>query len=389
LLLLHRNLEMKIPVLDLKRQYQQLKGEIDTAIDSVLESTQFVLGPEVQLLEQEISQYLGVKHSIAVNSGTDALIIALRALNIGAGDEVITTSFSFYATAESISLVGAKPIFVDINPQSFNIDTNAIKDKITDKTKAIIPVHLYGQPAAMTQIIAIAQEYDLKVIEDCAQAFGAIYHGDCLECSEVCDNEDTLTGTYVGGIGDVGAYSFYPTKNLGAYGDGGMIVTNDDSIAELAKMLHLHGAKKNYHNELLGYNSRLDSLQACILRIKLKYINQWNQARRNIAETYNQLLANNPNIITPTITKGHVFHQYTLKVTNGKRDALKEYLANLGIGSMIYYPIPQDQLPVYQGQYIPNPISMKLAEEVLSLPIYPELSLENVKTVAKAINNFP
>lgn len=390
MLLVHRNLEMKIPVLDLKRQYQQLKGEIDTAIDRVLESTQFVLGPEVQLLEQEISQYLGVKHSIAVNSGTDALIIALRTLNIGAGDEVITTSFSFYATAESVSLVGAKPIFVDINPYSFNIDTDAIKDKITDKTKAIIPVHLYGQPAFMTQIMAIAQEYDLKVIEDCAQAFGAVYYGDCIECNKACDDRqrETLTGKYVGGIGDVGAYSFYPTKNLGAYGDGGMIVTNDDSIAELAKMLHLHGAKKNYHNELLGYNSRLDSLQACILRIKLKYIDQWNQARRNIAQTYNQLLANNPNIITPTITKGHVFHQYTLRVTNGKRDELKEYLANLGIGSMIYYPIPQDQLPVYQGQYIPNPISMKLADEVLSLPIYPELSLENVEAVAEAINNF-
>lgn len=390
MLLLHRNLEMKIPVLDLKRQYQQLKGEIDTAIDRVLESTQFVLGPEVQLLEKEISQYLGVKHSIAVNSGTDALIIALRALNIGAGDEVITTSFSFYATAESVSLVGAKPVFVDINPHSFNIDTNAIKDKITDKTKAIIPVHLYGQPAAMTQIMTMAQEYGLKVIEDCAQAFGAVYYGDCIDCNKTCDDnqKETLTGKYVGGIGDVGAYSFYPTKNLGAYGDGGMIVTNDDSIADLAKMLHLHGAKKNYHNELLGYNSRLDSLQACILRIKLKYIDQWNQARRNIAQTYNQLLGNNPNIIIPIITKGHVFHQYTIRVTNGKRDELKEYLAKLGIGSMIYYPIPQDQLPVYQGQYIPNAISMKLAEEVLSLPIYPELSLENVEAVSEAINNF-
>ncbi|MGI0483079.1 DegT/DnrJ/EryC1/StrS family aminotransferase [Geminocystis sp. CENA526] len=379
---------MKIPVLDLKRQYQQLKGEIDSAIDHVLESTQFVLGPEVQLLEQEISQYLGVKHSIAVNSGTDALIIALRALNIGAGDEVITTSFSFYATAESVSLVDAKPVFVDINPQSFNIDTEAIKDKITDKTKAIIPVHLYGQPASMTQIMAIAEEYGLKVIEDCAQAFGAVYYGDCLECHKPCEDKEGIIGKYVGGIGDVGAYSFYPTKNLGAYGDGGMIVTNDDSIAELATMLHLHGAKKNYHNELLGYNSRLDSLQACVLRIKLKYINQWNQARRNIADTYNQLLANNPNIITPMMTKGHVFHQYTIRVINGKRDELKEYLANLGIGSMIYYPIPQDQLPVYQGQYTPNPISMKLAQEVLSLPIYPELSLENVVEVAQAINNF-
>lgn len=381
---------MKIPVLDLKPQYQQLKAEIDQAIASVLESTQFVLGPEVKLLESEIANYLGVKHAVGVNSGTDALIIALRALNIGAGDEVITTSFSFYATAESISLVGAKPIFADIQEDSFNIDPSKIKDKITNKTKAIIPVHLYGQPVAMTQINTIAQEYGLKVIEDCAQAFGAVYYGDCIGCHQSCDDNQRqrITRKYVGGIGDVGAFSFYPTKNLGAYGDGGMIVTNNDDIAELSQMLRVHGAKKNYHNELLGYNSRLDSLQACVLRVKLKYIDKWNQARRNIAENYNQLLANNPNIITPNITKGHVFHQYTIRVTNGKRDQLKNYLANLGIGSMIYYPIPQDQLPVYKQQYQPNSITMKLAEEVLSLPIFPELSSEKVAEVAQAINSF-
>ncbi len=381
---------MKIPVLDLKPQYQQLKAEIDRAIANVLESTQFVLGSEVKLLESEIANYLGVKHAIGVNSGTDALIIALRALNIGAEDEVITTSFSFYATAESISLVGAKPIFADVQEDSFNIDFSKIKDKITSKTKAIIPVHLYGQPAAMTEINTIAQEYGLKVVEDCAQAFGAVYYGDCLGCHQSCDDDQRqqITGKYVGSIGDVGAYSFYPTKNLGAYGDAGMIVTNSDEIDELAKMLRVHGAKKNYQNELLGYNSRLDSLQACILRVKLKYIDQWNKTRRNIAENYNQLLSNNPNIITPNITKGHVFHQYTIRITNGKRDQLKDYLANLGIGSMIYYPIPQDQLPVYKGQYQPNSVTMKLAQEVLSLPIFPELSLEKVAEVAQAINNF-
>ncbi|BAQ60607.1 pleiotropic regulatory protein [Geminocystis sp. NIES-3708] len=381
---------MKIPVLDLKPQYQQLKAEIDQAIANVLESTQFVLGPEVKLLESEIANYLGIKHAIGVNSGTDALIIALRALNIGAGDEVITTSFSFYATAESISLVGAKPIFVDIQKDSFNIDPNTIKDKITSKTKAIIPVHLYGQPAAMTQILSIAKEYGLKVIEDCAQAFGASYDGNCVGCYQNCDDNQrqNITGKYVGGIGDVGAFSFYPTKNLGAYGDGGMIVTNSDDIAELSRMLRVHGAKTNYNNELLGYNSRLDSLQACVLRVKLKYINQWNQLRRKIAQTYNELLANNPNIITPKMSKGHVFHQYTIRITNGKRDQLKDYLADLGIGSMIYYPIPQDQLPVYKKQYQPNSITMKLAEEVLSLPIFPELSLDKVVEVAQAINNF-
>ena len=371
-------------------QYQQLKPEIDQAIARVLESTQFVLGPEVQKLESEIADYLGVKYAIGVNSGTDALVIALRSLDIGAGDEVITTPFSFYATAESISIVGAKPIFADIQADSFNLDPNTIIPKITHKTKAIMPVHLYGQPVAMSKISAIAKEYNLKVIEDCAQAFGARYHGDCIECEQDCDENirTSLIGKYVGGLGDVGAYSFYPTKNLGAYGDGGMIVTNDDKIADLAQMLRVHGSKKSYHNELLGYNSRLDSLQACILRVKLNYIDKWNQSRTQVAQTYNQLLQDTPDIITPAITPGHVFHQYTIRVTNGKRDQLKEFLGAQGIGSMIYYPIPQDQLPVYQNQYQPSPVSIQLADEVLSLPIYPELSLDSVAIIAENIHKF-
>jgi dTDP-4-amino-4,6-dideoxygalactose transaminase len=381
---------MKIPVLDLQAQYSQLKDEIDNAIASVLSSTQFILGTEVQKLETEIADFLGVKYAIGVNSGTDALVIALRALNIGAGDEVITTSFSFYATAESISMVGAKPIFVDIDRDSFNINATEIKAKITSQTKAILPVHLYGQPAPMAEINAIAEEYNLKVIEDCAQAFGAVYHGDCLGCQQKCQENyrQALQGKYVGSLGEVGAFSFYPTKNLGAYGDGGMIVTNNEEIADLAKMLRVHGAKINYHNEMLGYNSRLDSIQAAILRVKLKYIKQWNNDRFKIAETYNQLLANIPSIITPSLTKGHVFHQYTLKIINGKRDELKEYLASKGIGSMIYYPIPQDQLPVYAGKYEPNPIAMELAKQVLSLPIFPELSTAQIKEVCDEIKNY-
>jgi dTDP-4-amino-4,6-dideoxygalactose transaminase len=378
---------MKIPILNLKLQYQNLKAEIDEAIAKVLSSTQFILGPEVQLLEEEIANYLGVKYAIGVNSGTDALIIGLRALGIGEGDEVITTSFSFYATAESISMVGAKPIFADINPHSFNIDPDSIKSKITPQTKAIMPVHLYGQPAAMAKIREIAQEYDLKVIEDCAQAFGAIYAGDCLDCEHSChrSHRESLQNKYVGSIGDVGAFSFYPTKNLGGYGDGGMIVTNNPQSAELAKILRDHGAKKTYENEMLGYNSRLDSIQAAILRVKLKYIDSWNQARRNIAENYNHLLENIPDLIAPKLTRGHVFHQYTIRVVNGKRDKLKEYLASQGIASMIYYPIPQDQLPVYQGQYEPLPMAMKLAQEVLSLPIYPELQPVEVDRIGKYI----
>jgi dTDP-4-amino-4,6-dideoxygalactose transaminase len=380
---------MKIPILDLKPQYQSIKNEIDEAIARILSSTQFILGPEVTQLETEIAEYLGVKYAIGVNSGTDGLIIALRALEIGEGDEVITTSFSFYATAESISIVGAKPIFVDINPHTFNMDVESIKNKITAHTKAIMPVHLYGQPAAMTKILDIAQEYNLKIIEDCAQAFGAIYQGNCLDCTNNnCSENNPLKGKYVGSIGNVGAFSFYPTKNLGAYGDGGMIVTNDEKIAELARMLRVHGAKKTYHNELLGYNSRLDGIQAAILRVKLKYIDQWNQARRNIAQIYNKLLADIPEIITPKITEGHVVHQYTIRVLNGQRDQLKEYLASQGIGSMIYYPIPQDQLPVYNGQYPPLPISMKLAQEVLSLPIWAELETDKIKQVCQTIKQF-
>lgn len=381
---------MKIPILNLQLQYHNLKSEIDLAIANVLESTQFILGPEVSLLETEIAHYLGSKYAIGVNSGTDALIIALRSLDIGRGDEVITTTFSFYATAESISIVGAKPVFIDINPHSFNIDPKQIKNAITPRTKAIMPVHLYGQSAAMAEIMAIAKEYDLKVIEDCAQGFGAIYEGDCIDCNQTCEQNwrEKIAGKYVGSIGDVGAFSFYPTKNLGAYGDGGMIVTNNEEVAELAKMLRVHGAKKTYHNEMLGYNSRLDSIQATILRVKLNYINEWNQNRRNIAEIYNQLLINAPNIITPTISKGHVFHQYTIRITNGKRDELKDYLSNQGIGSMIYYPIPQDQLPVYQGQYQSLPIATQLAKEVLSLPIFPELTLDEIKKVASTIIEF-
>ena len=295
-------------------------------------------------------------------------MIGLKALGIAEGDEVITTPFSFFATAESISNVGAKPVFVDIDPISFNINPKAIKAKITSRTKAIMPVHLYGCPASMAQIINIAQAHDLKVIEDCAQSFGARYYGD--------NTSTAINGKHTGTIGDVGAYSFFPSKNLGAYGDGGLIVTDNDQVAELARALRVHGAKKKYHNEMLGYNSRLDALQAAILRVKLKYIDTWNQGRYRVAKTYNHLLADVAGIITPELVKGHVFHQYTIRVTDGKRDEVKEFLAFEGIGSMIYYPISQDQLPVYQGQHEINPMSELLSGEVLSLPIWAELQKE-------------
>ena len=369
------SVSQKVPILDLKPQYQVIKAEIKAAIDRVLESGQFILGPEVQQFEAAAADYLGVKHAIGVNSGTDALIISLRALGVEPGDEVITTPFSFFATAESISSVGATPVFVDIEAASFNLDPAQIRAQITDKTKAILPVHLFGNPAAMAQIQAIAAEYHLKVLEDCAQSFGAVYQGDCIGCQQQCDDDrrDRLTGQRIGAIGDAGAFSFFPTKNLGAYGDGGLITTNDDAVAAMARQLRVHGEKKRYHNEMLGYNSRLDALQAAILGVKLPYIDQWNQQRRQVAETYNRLLEPVPNIVAPTITAGHVFHQYTVRVLGRQRDAVKAYLADHGIGAMIYYPIPQDRLPVYDGQFATCATSEQVAAEVLSLPIWPEI----------------
>lgn len=368
---------MKIPVLDLKPQYESIRADIQVAINRVLESGAFIMGPDVKLFEQEVAQYLGVKHAIGVNSGTDALVIGLKALGIGEGDEVITTPFSFFATAESISNVGAKPVFADIDPKSFNINPEAIKAKITPRTKAIMPVHLYGCPAAMGQIMDIALEYGLKVIEDCAQSFGARYY----------QTGSDLNSKFTGTIGDVGAFSFFPSKNLGAYGDGGLIATNNDQVAELAGALRVHGAKKKYHNEMLGYNSRLDTLQAAILRVKLPYIDAWNDGRRRVAEIYNELLADVPGIITPELADGHVFHQYTIRVIDGKREQVQQYLASQGISTMIYYPIPQDQLPVYKGQYAVNPVSDELACEVLSLPIWAELEISVLKYVQQTLQN--
>lgn len=367
--------DQKIPILDLSPQYQSLKPEIYAAIDRVLESGQFIMGPDVKQFEQEVATYLGVKHAIAVNSGTDALVIGLRSLGIGAGDEVITTPFSFFATAESISSVGATPIFVDIDPKTFNIDPAKIKDKITSRTKAIMPVHLYGNPAAMTQIMEIAQANGLKIIEDCAQSFGARYAGVCSGCDDACSDtmRSAIAGKMTGTIGDVGAYSFFPSKNLGAYGDGGLIATNDDAIADLARMLRVHGAKKKYHNEIIGYNSRLDTLQAAILRVKLPHIDEWNSGRRRVASLYTQMLSDIPEVVAPEVVSGHVFHQYTIRIIKGDRDKLASDLAAKGISTMIYYPIPQDRLPIYAGKYPANPISDQLGTQVLSLPIWSEL----------------
>jgi dTDP-4-amino-4,6-dideoxygalactose transaminase len=374
-----------IPMLDLRDEVAELRSEIQAAINRVLDSTAFILGPEVRGLEQDLATYLGVKHAITLNSGTDALVIALRALNIGAGDEVITSPFSFFATAEAIALVGAAPVFVDIG-DDFNIDVDLIEAAITSKTKAIMPVHLFGQPAQMTKIMAVAKKHNLKVIEDCAQSIGAAYFGKCEGCNGQCEAglRGELTGKMTGNIGDIGCFSFYPTKNLGAYGDGGMITTNDDEIARLAKMLRNHGSEKRYHNEMLGYNSRLDEIQAAILRVKLPHLNRYNEARRNIARYYNELFAGS-NIRTPKVTDGHIFHQYTLRVPAEKRDELQEVLKQNEIGSMLYYPIPQNRLTPFKHLQSDTPVSDGVAKEILSLPIWPQMDRTKQERVAEVV----
>ncbi|NEP01161.1 MAG: DegT/DnrJ/EryC1/StrS family aminotransferase [Symploca sp. SIO2E9] len=367
--------KQKIPLLDLKPQYESIKNEIQDAINRVLESGQFIMGPDVKLFEQEVAKYLGVKHAISVNSGTDALVIGLRALGIGKGDEVITTPFSFFATAESISNVGATPIFVDVDECTFNINPDLIEENISERTKVILPVHLYGRPAEMGKIMALAKKYNLKVVEDCAQSFGARYSGNCSTCNRSCQ-PDTYLSKHTGTIGDIGAYSFFPSKNLGAYGDGGLITTDDDALAENARMLRVHGAKKKYYNEAVGYNSRLDTLQAAILRVKLPHIETWNNARYEAAKNYKDLLANLNNIKPPEYLNGHVFHQYTVCIANGKRDQTQRYLAEHSIGTMVYYPKPIHKLPIYTGLNCNLPVSEKTATEVLSLPIWPWISQE-------------
>lgn len=362
-------LEKHIPILDLAPEIEELWDELNAAFQRVMRSGQFIMGPEVAAFENEVADYLGVKHAVGVNSGTDALVIGLRALGIGPGDEVITTPFSFFATAESISNVGAKPVFVDIEEESFNIDPTLIVAAITERTKAILPVHLYGRPAEMDAIMAIAEEHGLKVIEDCAQSFGARYQG------------KRQTGT----IGHVGAYSFFPSKNLGAFGDGGLVATNDDNVAELARMLRAHGSKKKYHNEVLGYNSRLDALQAALLRVKLPHVDGWNGKRVGVAQQYGDMLAGARKVVVPRIVPGHVFHQYTVRLVGSDRGTVQARLKDAGVGTMVYYPIPQDLLPVYAGQHDRTPISGALAGQVLSLPIGPSLTSNDLAFVSREL----
>lgn len=358
---------MTVPVYDPLPEVEFLWSELEEAFRRVMRSGQYILGPEVEALEREAAAYLGVKHAIGVNSGTDALFIALRALGVGPGDEVITTPFTFFATAEAISLVGATPVFVDIDPRTFNLNPKLIDPALTPRTKAILPVHLYGLPAEMDPILEIARAHGLKVLEDCAQAFGATYKG-----------------RKVGTLGDAGAFSFFPTKNLGGYGDGGLIATNDDGVAELARMLRAHGSRRKYHNEMVGYNSRLDALQAAFLRVKLRHVDAFNARRREVAASYHQFLQGVPGLVLPPLVEGHVFHQYTVRILEG-RDRVAEALAREGVGTMVYYPVPLHRLPVYAHMGAALPEAERAAREVLSLPMGPFLSEEDLLRVADAL----
>lgn len=362
-----------IPFVDLKAQYHNIKEEIDAAIARVLESSQFVLGDEVAAFEEEFAAYCGARYGIAVNSGTSALHLALLAAGIGPGDEVITVPFTFVATVAAICYTGARPVFVDIEPRSYTMDVNQIEGAITEQTKAILPVHLYGQPADMDPILEIARRYDLIVIEDAAQAHGAEYKG-----------------RRAGSIGDLGCFSFYPSKNLGAYGEGGMVVTDNHEYARTIRMLRDWGAKRKYYHELKGYNYRMAGFQGAILRVKLRHLEAWTEARRAHATHYDELLEC-ANVQTPTVVPyaRHVYHIYAIQTS--LRDALRESLKSKGIHTGIHYPIPvhlqkaYDDLGNMAGDF---PFSEEIASKVLSLPMYAELTRAQIEQAVDAIRTF-
>lgn len=364
---------MSIPLLDLKAQYLALKDEIDQAVLSVLDSAQFILGPEMKAFEEEMAAYCGTKYAVAVANGTDALVLTLKAMGIGPGDEVITSPFTFFASAETVAQVGAAPVFVDIDPVTLNMDLNQLEDKITPKTKAIIPVHIFGQMVDVERVLEIAARHDLKVIEDAAQAIGAEYRG-----------------KRAGSIGHAGTFSFFPTKNLGGYGDGGMIVTSDEHLAAELRMLRFHGCRTKYYHEKLGYNSRLDEIQAAILRVKLKYLDQWNQARRDKAAAYDELLTGLPLTLPGRDPNAlPIYHLYVLRTQ--KRDALIESLKENGIASGIYYPVPLHlqrafrYLGYKEGDF---PVAEQASKEALAIPCYPELTQVQQAEIVKVIAGF-
>jgi dTDP-4-amino-4,6-dideoxygalactose transaminase len=353
----------KIPLMDMVAQYRSIQGEIDEAIHQVLEAGQFILGPNVAALEKEVAAYLGVGHGVGVASGTDALILALRALDIGPGDEVIMPTYTFFATAGAVMLVGATPVLVDVEPETYCINVDQIAARVTSKTKAIIPVHLYGHPADMTRLSQLAKEHNLKLIEDNAQAFGA-------------EHRDRKTAS----IGDVGCLSFFPSKNLGAFGDGGMVVTNDAHVAERVRMLRTHGWKKKYFPEVIGYNSRLDELQAAILRVKMRHIEKWTERRRSLAPRYAQLLQDvEVGLPVEGPNARHVYHLYIVRVKD--RERVQQELKEQGVPTAIYYPQPLHlaeplrHLGYHAGDF---PVAEQASNETLALPFFPEMTDEQM-----------
>lgn len=371
--------KMKVPLLDLQAQYAPLRDEMQEAVRRVMDSQQFILGPDVAALESEIARYTGARHAVACASGSDALLLALMALDIKSGDEVITTPYSFFATASSIARLGARPVFVDIEPATYNLDVSQIEAAITERTRSIMPVHLYGQCAAMDALMEVSRRNNLPVIEDAAQAIGA-----------------SDRARQAGAMGAIGCFSFYPSKNLGAAGDAGMMTTDDDALADRLRSLHVHGSRTKYHHELLGVNSRLDSLQAAILRVKLPHLDNWSDARRANAERYNQLFEDaglTEEVGLPSVRADvrHIFNQYVIRVRNNRRDALVEHLKQNGVGTDIYYPVPLHLQACFaylghqEGDF---PEAERAARETIALPIYPELTIEQQSYVVEMIREF-
>ncbi|MAR42477.1 MAG: transcriptional regulator [Flavobacteriaceae bacterium] len=371
-----------IKMVDLKGQYDAIKGELDIAMDSVLKTTSFINGPAVKEFQNNLQEYLNVKHVIPCANGTDALQLALMSLNLNPGDEIITSDFTFASTAEVVLLMGLKLKLVDINEETFNIDPLSIERAITSKTKAIIPVHLFGQTAEMEKIVEIAKLNNLKIIEDNAQALGATY----------TFNNGSIKKA--GTIGDIGTTSFFPSKNLGAYGDGGAIYTDDDILAQKMRKFANHGMDKRYYHDLVGLNSRLDSIQAAILDVKLKYLDNYNERRRNSALRYSNNFKGISNVITPNIPfdpQSHVFHQYTLRILGSKRDLLAEYLTKNSIPFGIYYPVPLHNQKAYYSPEVDNkffPVTNRAVNEVVSLPMHTELSNDQIDYISEKIIKF-
>ena len=369
--------QQQIPMIDLQAEYHEIKHEIDEAVHRVLESGHFILGEEVEAFEHEVAGYLGARHAIGVASGSDALLLGLMALGVGPGDKVITTPFSFFATASAIVRLGATPVFCDINPRTFDLDPGSVcrylEASYAPAVKAIIPVHLYGQCCDMDPLLELARTYSLKVVEDCAQSFGSTYNG-----------------RQSGGIGDIGCFSFFPTKNLGAYGDGGMVTTNDDELAEHVRMLRVHGARHKYHHEELGVNSRLDAMQAAILRVKLKHVDAWTERKRALAAEYDKELSAVDWLQVPYVLPKcrHTYYQYTIKVSAQQRAAIQEALAQAGIQTQVYYPEPLHRQPCFVGrQELPEePVNVDaVVPSVLSLPMSPGLKDSDQREVGLVV----